>query len=104
MTVQPVLYTLVGELFPTEIRTLAVGIVQSSFFASAFIIVKSFPDLRSLIGIHGVCYLYASLGLLNTFWSICTIPDNRGMSLIRVEESYERREERREERQRLLSK
>ena len=40
VAVQPVLYTLVGELFPTEIRTLAVGIVQSSFFASAFIIGK----------------------------------------------------------------
>ena len=42
VAVQPVLYTLVGELFPTEIRSLAVGIVQSSFFASAFIIGKNF--------------------------------------------------------------
>ena len=93
VTVQPVLYTLLGELFPTDIRTLAVGIVQSSFFASAFIIVKTFPDLKSLIGLHGVCYLYASLGLINTFWSLCTIPDNRGLSLIRVEESYQSQEE-----------
>ena len=57
-----------------------------------FFPVKSFPDLKSWMGLNGICFMYASLGFLNTIWAICTIPDNRGISLVGVEESYEDRE------------
>ena len=61
-------------------------------YSDFFLSVKSFPDLKSWMGLNGICFMYASLGFLNTIWAICTIPDNRGISLVRVEESYEDRE------------
>ena len=87
VTILPVLYTLVGELFPTEIRALGVGMVQSSYFASAALIVKLYPDLKSVMGLHGLLYFYMGIGILNTIWGYLTIPDNRSKTLTEVEET-----------------
>ena len=89
VTIIPVLYTLVGELFPTEIRAFGVGIVQSSYFTSGAVIVKTYPDLKSYIGLTGLLSLYTCIGLFNSIWGYLTIPDNRSKSLIEVEESYD---------------
>ena len=88
ITIIPVLYSLLGELFPTEIRTLAVGITQSLEFGSGAIIVKFYPDMKYLMGLHGVCYLYASIGFFNSLWGYFTIPDNRSKTLVEIEEAY----------------
>ena len=85
----PVLYTLIGELFPTEIRALGVGMVQASFFASASVIVKTYPYLKSYIGLTGLLYFYTCIGFSNSLWGYLTIPDNRSKTLIEVEESYD---------------
>ena len=89
IAIMPVLYSLLGELFPTDIRTLSVGIIQSLEFGSAALIVKMYPDMKHVMGMYGICYLYASLGFCNSFWGYCTIPDNRSKSLIEIEEAYQ---------------
>ena len=88
-SILPILYTLLGELFPTEIRALGVGLVQSSFFMTSAIIVKTYPDFKYYIGLSGVLYFYALMGLFNSFWGYLTIPDNRSKTLIEVEKSYD---------------
>ena len=74
----PILYTLMSELFPTEIRTQAIGITEALYLASEGVGVKLFPEMRNSMGLCGVCLLYASMGYLNVFWGGLTIPDNRG--------------------------
>ena len=80
-----------NEMFPTDIRTLSIGITQSTFLMSAFISVKVFPELRNLIGMPGLCILYSSVSVLLIIWGALTIPDNRGKSLVKVEESHEKK-------------
>ena len=77
----PILYTLMSELFPTEIRTQAIGITEALYLASEGVGVKLFPEMRNSMGLCGVCLLYASMGYLNVFWGGMTIPDNRGTYL-----------------------
>ena len=89
IAIMPVLYTLLGELFPTDIRTLSVGIIQSLEFGSAATIVKLYPDMKHAMGMYGICYLYASIGFCNSVWGYWSIPDNRSKSLIEIEESYQ---------------
>ena len=74
-------------MFPTEIRTLSIGLTQSAFLISGFITVKTFPALEESIGLGGVCLLYASICFLLLLWGAYTIPDNRGKSLVKVEEN-----------------
>ena len=42
------------------------------------------------IGLSNCCFLYGSVGILNFLWGLFTIPDNRGKSLVKVEETYEK--------------
>ena len=78
-----------SEIYPTEIRTLAIGITQAIFLAFGAICVKFFPEMKEAIGLHGIFFLYTGIGILNTFWGSFTIPDTRGKSLIKVEEMFE---------------
>ena len=87
----PMMNTLMNELYPTEIRTLAIGITQSALLISGFVTVKVFPDLKELIGLPSLCIFYFFIGVLMIIWGAISIPDNRGKSLVKVEEQQEKK-------------
>ena len=87
----PVLHSLLSEVFPTEIRTQSIGLVQASFLASGAVSVNFFPQMKNYMGLHGLFFLYGASGLASCLWGLKTIPDNRGKSLIKVEEMYEKK-------------
>ena len=53
--------------------------------------VKVFPELKGLIGLPGLCTIYSIAGIVAMIWGALTIPDNRGKSLVKVEESLEKK-------------
>ena len=61
---------------------MALGVINGT------LVVKTFPDMKQLIGLHGLSFIYASIGVICIIWGALTIPDNRGKSLHQVEESY----------------
>ena len=83
------LYILVGELYPTEIRSFAVGITHGLAYLSAAILLKLYPGMKNAMTMYGLCYFYASMSLLASVWAYLTIPDNRSKSLVEVEKSFE---------------
>ena len=85
----PVLYSLSGELFPTEIRTLSVGITNSFEWGTGATMLKLFPDMKLIMGLHGLCYLCSCLGFFTAIWGYFTITDNRSKSLVEIEEAYD---------------
>ena len=85
--IEPVLHILTNEMFPMEIRTLSIGITQSAFLISGFVSVKIFPTLENAIGLGYVCVIYSCICFLVILWGAFTIPDNRGKSLVKVEEN-----------------
>ena len=85
----PIEYALVGELFPTEIRAVSIGICKSVENACAAMMVKIYPDMKAALGMFGICYVYASIGMLATIWAYFTIPDNRSKTLVEIEKSYD---------------
>ena len=89
----PMLNTLNNELYPTEIRTICIGITQTMLLASGFISVKMFIDLRNLLGLPGMCILYSVICLTVIIWGAIKIPDNRGKSLVKVEDHLQKNRE-----------
>ena len=85
----PVLHLLLSELFPTEIRTQSIGLVQASHLACGAIAMNFFPQMKNYMSLHGLFFFYGASGIASCFWGLKTIPDNRGKSLIKVEEMYE---------------
>ena len=77
----------------TDIRTQSIGLVLASFCASAAVNVKSFPQLKNSFGLHGIFFFYGAIGFFYLSWGLKTIPDNRGKSLVKVEEMYEKKNE-----------
>ena len=85
----PVLHSLMSEVFPTEIRTESIGLVQAFSVASGAVCMKFFPEMKNLMTMHGLFFFYGASCIVSCLWGLKTIPDNRGKSLIKVEEMYE---------------
>ena len=87
----PVIFTLMNETFPTEIRTQAIGISETIAMGFGSLNISLYPVMKNTFGFHMTCYFYAAMGTLNAIWGAITIPDNRGKSLVKVEEFYEKK-------------
>ena len=85
----PVIYPVMSEVFPTEIRTESIGLVESFALVCGALIAKFFPEMKHGMGLHGLFFFYGATGVISCFYGLLTIPDNRGKSLIKVEEMYE---------------
>ena len=87
----PVLHSLLSEVFPTEIRTQSIGLVQAVNLAMGTICIKFFPEMKNLMTFHGLFFFYGASGLVSCLWGLKTIQDNREKSLVKVEEMYEKK-------------
>jgi len=61
------------------------GLVDAKIRASD----KDLPVQEKFMGLHGLLFFYGVLGIISCFWGLRKIPDNRGKSLVEVEEMYE---------------
>ena len=85
----PILRVLQNELYPTEIRSQGSGITESSVAIIASLATLAFPHVKTIIGVHGVFFFFASISMLCTIWGFIKIPETRGKSLVKVEEMFE---------------
>ena len=76
----PVVWVLLGEIFPTRIRARALGVAAAAQWIANFVVTVSFPPLASvsLVLTYG---LYALFALLSFFFVLRVIPETNGMSL-----------------------
>jgi sugar porter (SP) family MFS transporter len=76
----PVVWVLLGEIFPTKIRARALGIAAAAQWIANFLITVSFPALAdfSLIVTYG---MYAFFAALSFFFVLRFVPETNGMSL-----------------------
>ena len=81
------------------VRTQAIGVSEALSFGSAAISVRFYPEMKNAMGLDGLCIYYGGLCLANCVWGGISITDNRGKSLVKVEEIYHQKfkEERNEE-------
>ena len=87
----PVMSILMAESYPTDIRTQAVGFTDCSNLLAGAIVTKIYPNIAAKIGFHGACIVFVIVGFINAIWGAVTIPDNRGKSLVKVEEQFEKK-------------
>ena len=59
---------LIGELYPTEIRTLAVGLTDSFRFMIGALATKFYPEMKSAMTLYGLCYFYGVVNVINIIW------------------------------------
>ncbi|MFK4731362.1 sugar porter family MFS transporter [Agromyces mediolanus] len=76
----PLVWVLLGEIFPNRIRARALGLAAAAQWIANFLITVSFPALSdfSLLFTYGMYALFAALSFLFVFFKV---PETNGMSL-----------------------
>ena len=88
----PILGILRGELFPTEIRTTASGIVLSTSYMVLMVNFKFFPSAVESLGFHYVMYFYAVITAVLAVWAFLTIKNTDQLTLAEIQEMHKKAE------------
>jgi hypothetical protein len=82
-------FLLMGELIPEKQRSFLSSVAGSLNLGIMFIVIKTYHDLKNLIGEDGVFWLYSALCLCSCFFVYFLVPETKGKSLKEIEEFFE---------------
>lgn len=85
LTLAPVTWVLLSEIFPNKIRGMAVSIATFSLWLACFLLTYTFPIINSMLGASGSFGLYCVICLLGFFFILKNVPETKGVSLEELE-------------------
>ena len=88
MTLAPVTWVLISEIFPNQIRATAVSVAVSALWIADFILTQTFPLLKAQIGAAGAFWLYAGICLVGFLFVFKAVPETKGKSLEELEARF----------------
>lgn len=77
----PIVWVLLGEMFPNQMRGAALAVAGLSQWGSNFLITITFPILLAKIGLVGAYGLYAAFALISIFIVKAIVPETKGRTL-----------------------
>lgn len=81
----PVVWVMLGEMFPNRFRGSALAVSGLSMWLANFLITLSFPVLLQRIGLGGAYSLYAGFAFLSLFFVYSLVRETRGRELEEME-------------------
>jgi len=86
----PVVWLLLSEMFPLNVRGVAMSIGSTSNFMFNFLVMLTFPLLKApdALGEGGVFYLYGSLCFVSCVFIATFVPETRGKTLEEIEQIF----------------
>jgi len=88
MSLGPVGWILVSEVFPLKIRGISMSICTVSNFAFNFFVVASFPVLLNRIGGAYTFWMFGIVSILCLIFIYYFVPETKGISLEQIEENW----------------
>lgn len=85
MTLAPVTWVLISEIFPNRVRSHGVSVSVSGLWIASFLLTYSFPVLERTFSTGGVFLTYGSICLLGCALTLWLVPETRGQSLEQIE-------------------
>ncbi|MGC1481951.1 MAG: sugar porter family MFS transporter [Chthoniobacterales bacterium] len=77
----PVMWVLLGEMFPNQIRGAALAVTGLSQWLTNFVVTMSFPPLLASIGLGGAYALYAVFAVISILVVRAIVPETKGRTL-----------------------
>jgi MFS family permease len=87
MSLGPVTWVVISEIFPTHIRGAAMAVAVGALWLASFALTYTFPILNAGIGSSGVFYLYAFICILGLVFVHRNLRETRGRTLEELERS-----------------
>lgn len=85
MTLAPVVWVVISEIFPMRVRGLAVAVSTFFLWAACFVLTYTFPLLNGALGAYGTFWLYGLICLLGFAFIYRNLPETKGKSLEEIE-------------------
>lgn len=77
----PVMWVLLGEMFPNQVRGAALAVAGFSQWMANFVVTMTFPIFLKVIGLGGAYGLYAFFALLSFFFVRAAVRETKGRTL-----------------------
>jgi sugar porter (SP) family MFS transporter len=86
LSLAPVTWVLISEIFPNRIRGAAVSVAVSALWVACFILTFAFPLLQRTAGIAATFWIYAAICFAGFFFVRAKVPETKGRSLEQIEQ------------------
>jgi SP family sugar:H+ symporter-like MFS transporter len=77
----PLVWVLLGEMFPNRIRAAALGVAAACQWIANFLITVSFPPMLEAFGATGPYLMYAIFAALSFVFVLTKVPETKGIAL-----------------------
>lgn len=85
MSLAPVTWVVISEIFPNRIRGAAMAVAVSSLWIACFLLTFAFPVLNKRLGPAGTFWLYAAICVAGFIFIKLKLPETKGKSLEEIE-------------------
>ena len=81
---------LLAELFPTDIRSISVGIVRAVAYMANYGNMMAYPMVSGANAFGELMFGYGAVSAFMTVWAIVTVKETDAMSLVEIENSFKK--------------
>ena len=85
MSLAPVTWVLISEIFPNRIRGAAVSVAVSALWMACFILTFTFPILNKALGPAATFWTYAGICAVGFVFILLRVPETKGKTLEQIE-------------------
>ena len=85
MSLAPVTWVLISEIYPNRIRALAVSVTVSALWIASFILTFTFPLINQAAGTAATFWIYAAICVIGVVFIWRRVPETKGKSLEQIE-------------------
>lgn len=85
MTLAPLTWVLIAEIFPNRIRSFGVSTAVSALWIASFALTYSFPIIDRALGNAGAFFTYGGICFLGAVFVFLWVPETRGRTLEEIE-------------------
>ena len=85
MSLAPVTWVVISEIFPNRIRGAAMAVAVSSLWIACFLLTYTFPILNATLGSAGTFWLYGAICIAGFIFVKFKLPETKGKTLEQIE-------------------
>jgi SP family xylose:H+ symportor-like MFS transporter len=85
LTLAPVTWVLISEIFPNRVRSQAVSIAVSALWVASFALTYTFPLINRTFGSSGTFWGYGTICMLGAAFVFIFVPETKGRTLEEIE-------------------
>jgi SP family sugar porter-like MFS transporter len=85
MSLAPVVWVVIAEIFPNRIRGGAMSIAVTALWTACFVLTYTFPSLNAALGTSGVFWTYAAICIAGLLLIYFRLPETKGKTLEEIE-------------------